>query len=1110
LAYSFKDNTYSTKPKDDPKDRIEVEIGDSKQVSDFLPQVKVMRWDNEVNLSLRLISDEDKKLKPTLVGDKIKLKGKDVFADFYEITEGEGGYEFEVILEKKPVSNIIQFSLQTKGLDFIYQPFLAHTDPDGSTWDDSRLGIGIKGVRRPVNVNGSYAIYTSEKKINWSDGKEYKCGKVGHIYRPQLIDADGVKEWGVLNVDLDAKLLTVTIPQVFLDTAKYPIRHAAGLTIGYSTTGASIGDIVNSSGIALGVFIYTDVPVNGVVDSVSFNNYEQSGTTNIKGFVVNASTLEILTNGITGAQTVTTAQWYTINYGAKPVLVAGTSYAPFIIVSTSSYIYIRADTGVSGDSQYETDENYTTPANPAGLTSVAYRYNIYATYTAATATCAITGTATASITEADVVAGSKTIIATLTDDVFIPAIGKVEFVAASTGVTAVAANPPTSTLTLPTLIADDIIVIHIMSKTIGGGANEINTPTDYTELGSKVNIDSTTAADDMRSAVYWKRAVAGDSGASVTISRAGTDTLGLYSRAYVFRNCVKSGDPFETFVAGAGDTTADDTVNYPAIDPTGTAVHVCYMFVHADDVTIPPYSFVNDSTTFIQRSEAETSTGSDCTMGIYSADRSGSALGAVALDINGTVGSDIGYSFALTPCTFDSIRQVIINGLDSAQAEGTGWDVEVKAKLAVTTVALTSASVVTITLSAQAGYDITAHETITVTIPAAATVRGGALVGSPTFTVDTAAASTIAVSKIDKSTIRDIPTVQFDAFKVSKADKATIRDIVYIFLSIIQKSKADSATIRDVVRIMLDAFKVSKVDKATIKDVATIFFSIINRSSVDTATISAILSVMLDKAIVSKTDKATVREIFTIILNALCPSQTDRATVKDVLTVMFDRLVSSRVDKATIRDTLTVILNVLNITKADTATAGDVPTVALSTFLFDYDLSTSDVATLREELSIILDKFIPSFVDRATVRDIFTVMYEQLVISSVDIMTIQDAAVVMLNFLIASRVEFVTLKDLLTIQMDVYNVAGVDTVTIRDLHTILVRLDEMYASFWDSAIVLDIATIQHDLFNVFPISRTSVRDAFSVSLFGGAGYLGIPNIPNIGFLNNKIGGRIYY
>lgn len=55
--YSFDKNTFFATPKTDIKDKIQVEIGDSKQ-TDFFPQTKVMRWDNEVNVSVRLIHDE--------------------------------------------------------------------------------------------------------------------------------------------------------------------------------------------------------------------------------------------------------------------------------------------------------------------------------------------------------------------------------------------------------------------------------------------------------------------------------------------------------------------------------------------------------------------------------------------------------------------------------------------------------------------------------------------------------------------------------------------------------------------------------------------------------------------------------------------------------------------------------------------------------------------------------------------------------------------------------------------------------------------------------------------------------------------------------------------
>jgi len=85
---------------------------------------------------------------------------------------------------------------------------------------------------------------------------------------------------------------------------------------------------------------------------------------------------------------------------------------------------------------------------------------------------------------------------------------------------------------------------------------------------------------------------------------------------------------------------------------------------------------------------------------------------------------------------FNAVRQDILDGLDSAQAEGTGWNAEVRDKEVVTAVVRTSDTVVTITLSAAAGYAITAQETITVTVPASALVEAtAALVASPTFVV---------------------------------------------------------------------------------------------------------------------------------------------------------------------------------------------------------------------------------------------------------------------------------------------------------------------------------------------------------------------------------------
>ena len=94
-----------------------------------------------------------------------------------------------------------------------------------------------------------------------------------------------------------------------------------------------------------------------------------------------------------------------------------------------------------------------------------------------------------------------------------------------------------------------------------------------------------------------------------------------------------------------------------------------------------------------------------------------------------------GDTWVTAGATFDGQRQNIINGLTSAQSELLGWNNVVKAAQGVGGVVRTSNTVVTITLDAQATYNITANETITVTIPATALTGAVALVATPTFTI---------------------------------------------------------------------------------------------------------------------------------------------------------------------------------------------------------------------------------------------------------------------------------------------------------------------------------------------------------------------------------------
>lgn len=88
-----------------------------------------------------------------------------------------------------------------------------------------------------------------------------------------------------------------------------------------------------------------------------------------------------------------------------------------------------------------------------------------------------------------------------------------------------------------------------------------------------------------------------------------------------------------------------------------------------------------------------------------------------------------------TGTDFNSARQGIINGITSAQNELAGWNNEVRDKLSVAAVVRGSDATIFIFFPAFSGYDISALETITVTVPASAHSGDTALIASTTFAI---------------------------------------------------------------------------------------------------------------------------------------------------------------------------------------------------------------------------------------------------------------------------------------------------------------------------------------------------------------------------------------
>jgi len=260
---SINPTTWESVPKDDPRDRVEAIVGDDKQ-AEFYPQVKIQRWDNEVNFSVRLITP-DKITAPILDKEKIVWDSPTCGMEFSDIAPceeyREGAFKFEYVLKSKPATNQLRFSIETKGLEFHKQPSYLTLQRQWEADFGRRITVtenevldrdGKTLVFCEPNVVGGYAVYHSSPPKNYADGKLYRCGQLGFIYKPRIIDSAGKWTWGELDIDVENKTYIITIPQKFIDEAVYPIR--SNDTFGYETLGGnetaltswSLGSVVDT------------------------------------------------------------------------------------------------------------------------------------------------------------------------------------------------------------------------------------------------------------------------------------------------------------------------------------------------------------------------------------------------------------------------------------------------------------------------------------------------------------------------------------------------------------------------------------------------------------------------------------------------------------------------------------------------------------------------------------------------------------------------------------------------------------------------------------------------------------------------------------------------
>lgn len=342
-----------------PARKIEFEIGDSKE-DDFKPQYKTLHWDNEANFSARLVTKDGA---VTEHDGKMAYDDGEKIARFYEKDTGDedGGFEFDVVLNSKPDSNVLTWTIRHKDLDFFYQPALTAEE--------------IKeGTSRPENVEGSYAVYHKTKKNNRVGGKEYRTGKAFHIYRPYAEDANGERVWCELNITDD--LMTVTVPQEWVDKAVYPV--VVDPAFGYTSVGGSNTNTAN--------FVGNQHASSETTTIQKLSMYGRSTNSEITGGggLYEGTSFIAETIGRKNLPTTGDNEWHDFSFSSHPSVVSSTNYIiGFQTDTPGAFGGFRYSLDTSGGTGRLFTTEYPTWPDPASYFTNSNKYSIYATYTEA-------------------------------------------------------------------------------------------------------------------------------------------------------------------------------------------------------------------------------------------------------------------------------------------------------------------------------------------------------------------------------------------------------------------------------------------------------------------------------------------------------------------------------------------------------------------------------------------------------------------------------------------------------------------------------------------------------------------------------------------------------
>jgi len=355
----------------------------------FIPKFELSKWtdkaylrfDYPVTVNLERESLADGRVAITAGGLTHRYYKKVILIDPNIPQSEREQFEYEIEIPEKPPANRLTLNLEfPDGLDFWYQDTLENEYLRGDrTVKDQTLKQYLSVNHRPHKVVGSYAVYWNKRH------RQYKTGKFCHIYRPELVDADGKRVWCEQHIDVNAKTWQITMPQKFLDSCRYPV--ILGPTIGDESEGASSTNYADN--IVVSRFTCS---ANGSTAQATLYAfiYEPTATSEHRVCVYadNAGTADGQALLSTNNNVITTAPVF-YAYGSAtltpPAFANGTDYWIGIHSDevTSSKLYF--DT-TGGDQETDTQDFDSGLTNPFGTAGTTERNNsVYVDYTAAAA-----------------------------------------------------------------------------------------------------------------------------------------------------------------------------------------------------------------------------------------------------------------------------------------------------------------------------------------------------------------------------------------------------------------------------------------------------------------------------------------------------------------------------------------------------------------------------------------------------------------------------------------------------------------------------------------------------------------------------------------------------